>query len=99
MYTYSFRIWDVCIHTADSLCCKAETQHRKAITLQLKKKKNAILLPPRFLMLSGHLPLEPATRLGAGVLLAAPATSPANRQHQPPNPSDLVSFLIAAPRL
>ena len=39
MYTYSFRIWDVCIHTADSLCCKAETQHRKAITLQLKKKK------------------------------------------------------------
>lgn len=50
-------------------------------------------------MLSGHLPLEPATRLGAGLLPAAPATSPANRQRQPPDPSDPVSFLIAAPRL
>jgi len=33
---------DICIHTADSLCCTAEKQHGKAIILQwkIKIKKN-----------------------------------------------------------
>ena len=89
----------ICVHIQLIYSGVKQTQHCKASPLRFFKKTKRNTAPTSLSHALRTLAFGTRHQTGSNVLLAAPATSPANRQHQPPNPSDLVSFLIAVPRL